>query len=1188
MRENIKTIKQQLFVLACVFVFTYAAFGQTSVNKDIHIIAAVSGTAPGQSFFPYMQGGTSVVFRTSKTIATNTTPIWSFGDPFTQQWNGSTDIMPVHVYRQVGRYFISCTFQDQGTGGIDTVIYDTIEIRGITPSIQSALYNTYLLPEHKNQVYAKDTVDFVNTSIAFSAPGIKLVWDFDDRFSAPCTSYSVPFQGASLPFTNAANLYRNSTHYYIYNGVTTAGKMNCRWSLDSLPRHKFTNWDSVYSWLIHGKTFPANWNLPAIAANTPFTITAQTPVPDPFWLQQGKFVNLTSGTFRNRFDSITVNDPVLGVFKRYANAIVPNTNITFHELVFRYLYTASTKVKLTAVDAANVPLAYDSVMMSLGKPLAYGLGIGGNIGRGRYTPASIYGKYVEFSFCRTDKAAGTLPYAQSDVLFNFDSLADRQDVTPCELDGFVNYTGGLTAGALMQPGFNTNLDWTPFSFWQNGTYPKMIYHYGPQTAMGSNSLMPADSNGIITVGVIVANSVGSDKVWSDTVWYRQAVNVGQVYDASFTSDMNGCVYRPVGSAVTVRSDIQFLRDLAADIWYWGDGTYTIDSFWEAGSLITNSFYTNGKRRVRYWFDENSLKDSLVNPMGFAPRTAGKFYQTSFTPGNVCGGAAVTSYTYDIDSAFRLAPITHTYHKTSDGVTNTIQRSLITKQNQVTFATEGFFIGKIALIGIAPSRKGDTVFCAGDEVSFMDSVKYYRSDCSLSEPFLNPNKNEYGQILDPPYNSYHFDTANYWSRYSGITANIKRTYFNPAKGRTDTIYYEKIYWDFNNDGLTDATGTRPKHRFATQGINRVRMITRDSLGYFDTAYTNVYVTEYAADFTWEKHGCDQSVLFTDISSPRDQSFWKFSPTHTYLNLDTSRVLYKYSAGGRYDVTMISVSKTGCRDTIQKTIDIDEGGLKPRFTLVSDTLGCAPFTVTLVLYADDTASTAITTVLWGDSAGSRTIYPQGTDTITTSFVYDRPGTYFISTIRGYRLTDSCEHISAYRPVYVYAKPVVNITGETNPARGETYVYSSNAPGTLAHQWISPSAVLLSQDSNTIALRWDSIGAYSLICIASSNNTNCNSSDTLSVDVGSTGLIKNALDRSVRIYPNPATNNITISIDRKERWDNGELVIYDVLGKVKYKQYLDSLSASVGVSEWPKGLYYVSLVLNNEQVIRKFLVE
>lgn len=1184
MKVTSKTIKQGLLILACSLASIYTAFPQTSVNRGIQIITATSSSAPGQSVFPYAQGGASVVFRTSQPIVNNITPIWSFDDPGSQQWNGSTDMMPVHVYRKVGRYFISCMLQNQVTGNIDTVIYDTVDVQGITPFIQSSQYNVLLLPEHKNQVYAKDTVDFVNASVAFSAPGIKLVWDFDDRFSAACTSFSVPVPGATLPFTHAKDQYNNSIHYYIYNGVTTPGKMNCRWSLDSLPRHKYTNWDSVYQWLIQGKTFPVSWNLPGIAANTPFTITAQTPVPDPFWLQQGKFVNLTSGTFRNRFDSITIIDSVLGVFKRYANAIVPNTNITFHQLVFRYLYTTSTKVRLTAVDAAHVPLAYDSVMMSLGKPLAYGLGIGGSIGRGRYNPASMYGKYVEFSFHKTDKAAGTLPYGQSDVLFNFDSLSDRLDLTPCELDGFVNYTGGQSPGGLEQPGFNTSYDWNPFSFWQTGAYPKMIYHYGPQTAHGPHRYIPADSNGIVTIGVLVANGVGSDKVWSDTVWYRQAVNVGREFDASFTTSFTNCEYRPVGTGVTVNSDVKFLRDIVADVWYWGDATYTIDSFWDAGYAVTNSFYTNGLRRVRYEFDETGLKDSLVNPMGFAPHTTGKFYQTSYTPVNLCGGNPVTSYIYNVDSAFLLGPLTHIYKKPSYEFASSIGRMIQTRQQQTTDLGPYFFIGKITAITYNKSRLNDTVFCAGEEVSFVDSVKYFRRDCAVTDLIFNPNRNEYGQILDAPYNSYHFDTANYWSRYSGKTTDIKRTYFNPQKGKTDTIYYEKLYWDFNGDGIIDANGTRPKYRFTTTGLQRVSMIIRDSLGYFDTAYTNVYISEYAADFTWEKQGCDRSVLFTDISTPRDHSFWKFSAAHTYLNVDTAKVLNTYPSTGSYRVTMISVSEIGCRDTVEKAIDI--GGLMPRFTILSDTTGCPPFPVTIVLHPEDTVSSAITKIGWGDPANTYTVALHGFDTL--GFVYDGPGIYTIRVMRNYSLTDTCPDAVWLRSITVHEKPLVSIQGEYNPVKGETYVYFSNSSKTLSYDWVAPSATILSKDSNAVVLRWDTIGSYPLTVIVNPGHAQCSNLDAIMVNVGSTGLLKNALARYVSIYPNPATSSITVTIDQGETWASGELIIYDVLGKVRHKQDLVSLSTSVHVSEWIRGVYFVSVRVGNKQLVRKFSVE
>lgn len=1183
MKASIKIVKNALLIIAILFL-AHSVFAQNSVNSGIRILAASSSNGNDQSVFNYTQSGASVSFRTNQEIIANI-PFWNFGDPVSLQLNVSFDAEPVHVYKKAGLYFIKCSIQNPETGIVDTIIYDTIEIRGITPSIQSRNSGVILLPEHKNQVYAKDTVDFVNTSIAFLPTGLKPVWDFDDHFSSQCTSYSIPAPGALLPFTNAQDLYNNSTHYYIYNGVTSAGKMNCRWSLDSLPRHKYANWDSVYSWLINGKTFPANWNLSPLSVNTPFTITAQTPVPDPFWLQQGKLVDLTSGTFRNRFDSITINDPVLGVFKRYANAIVPNTNITFHELVFRYLYTTSTKVKLTIANGA-VAVAYDTLMMSLGKPLAYGLGIGGNIGRGRYQPASFAGKYVEFSFYNTGKAAGTLPYGQSDVLFNFDSLADRQDQTPCDLDGFFGYTGGQTTGGLEQPGFNTMFDWTPPHFWQDGTYPKIITHYGPHTVLGSSQNVPADSNGIITIGVIVANGVGNDKVWSDTVWYRQAVNVGRAnFDVGFTTDFADCEYRPVGTTVKVNPNEKFVKDIRSDTWYWGDDTYTVDSFWDAGYDVTNLFYKNGLRRVRYNFDGTGLLDSIVNPMGFAPHTAGHFYQAFYAPLNLCGGNNRTSYYYTIDSAWLSGTVTHTYKKPSYWSATPIYRAVQTKQQLHSDIGPYFYIGKMAHIDFRRSQRNDTLFCAGDEVLFLDSVKYFRRDCAQTDILFNPNINEYGQVLDAPYNGYHFDTANYWSRHSGRTTDIKRTYFNTKKGKTDTIYYEKLYWDFTSDGIIDATGTKPKYRYAASGVYKVTMITRDSLGYFDTTYRDVYVTGYAADFTWEKEGCGRSVLFTDISAPRDQAFWKFSATHAYLNLDTSRVLYTYPSAGTYEVTMISLSKTGCRDTVQKTIDIN--GLMPRFTIISDTAACAPFTATIVLHADDTFSAASTTIWWGDSANTSTVINQGLDTFVASFMYDRAGTYHISTMRSYAVNDSCSYASQPKQIIVYEKPAVNITGETNPVKGETYLYASNVSKALRHDWVALSASIVSQDSNTIVLSWDTTGNYALICTAGGNLFQCSQSDTINISVGSTGITETGWESAVGMYPNPANNKVRILFNHQQAGDKGELLVYDVFGRLMHKDSITT-ETSLHVVEWPKGIYLVSITIHNKQVIRKLVVE
>gem|GEM_PF-4496941 len=84
------------------------------------------------------------------------------------------------------------------------------------------------------------------------------------------------------------------------------------------------------------------------------------------------------------------------------------------------------------------------------------------------------------------------------------------------------------------------------------------------------------------------------------------------------------------------------------------------------------------------------------------------------------------------------------------------------------------------------------------------------------------------------------------------------------------------------------------------------------------------------------------------------------------------------------------------------------------------------------------------------------------------------------------------------------------------------------------------------------------------------------------------------SIRIYPNPANDNLTISITSPEaRQANGKLRIMDVsildiTGKqVTSKKYKEqSKKYIVNVEDLPAGLYFVKIKTNNGEIIRKFV--
>jgi hypothetical protein len=201
--------------------------------------------------------------------------VWNFGDPNDPNNNNwdSTSWNPLHVYSGVGKYIVKFSVKHICK---DSIMYDTIDILGPKAKIENAANGSVISDLHKYQCDGSDTVDFVNNSMYYKSNYVKRVWDFDDDYAPNCTAYSVPKNSSQAVFSNAQQQYNNSDHFYVINGTTYAGKMNCKYSNDSLPRHLYTNWDSVYYWYQNGKTFPSSWNIPNINANTSQTNLFQT------------------------------------------------------------------------------------------------------------------------------------------------------------------------------------------------------------------------------------------------------------------------------------------------------------------------------------------------------------------------------------------------------------------------------------------------------------------------------------------------------------------------------------------------------------------------------------------------------------------------------------------------------------------------------------------------------------------------------------------------------------------------------------------------------------------------------------------------------------------------------------------------------------------------------------------------
>ena len=80
----------------------------------------------------------------------------------------------------------------------------------------------------------------------------------------------------------------------------------------------------------------------------------------------------------------------------------------------------------------------------------------------------------------------------------------------------------------------------------------------------------------------------------------------------------------------------------------------------------------------------------------------------------------------------------------------------------------------------------------------------------------------------------------------------------------------------------------------------------------------------------------------------------------------------------------------------------------------------------------------------------------------------------------------------------------------------------------------------------------------------------------------------EHSFTIYPNPAHTSISLNISQL----NSKILlsINDVLGQEVNKVVLDSQSSKVNysldISEWPNGIYFISLENNSKQIVKPFV--
>ncbi|MEI6596498.1 MAG: PKD domain-containing protein, partial [Bacteroidota bacterium] len=365
------------------------------------------------------------------------------------------------------------------------------------------------------------------------------------------------------------------------------------------------------------------------------------------------------------------------------------------------------------------------------------------------------------------------------------------------------------------------------------------------------------------------------------------------------------------------------------------------------------------------------------------------------------------------------------------------------------------------------------------------------------------------------------------------------------------------WSFGT-GINDtSSSSNPNKVYTTANTYSVKLISTSNNGCKDSLTKTVTVNPkpivgFTQNFLAQCLSENNFILndTSTISSGTLDRLWDFGNATTSSSTNPNK---NYSTAGTYQITLVATSNNNCKDSITKTVTV-YAQPKSGFT-INNTLQCL---VENSFSFDDTTYSS-TTRLWdlGD------LTKNTNDTF--SKIYSNAGTYIIKL----KVNDAhnCSD-SSTKTITVKqspAKPMVNAI--TNSLLQSTVANS--------YQWYLNNSIISSATNQTLAITTN--GNY-FVLIDSTNGCSNLSNLFAASSVGI--VVLNISQNEIKIYPNPATQELFISFLSPQNTNTILIEVIDVKGS-KLMSFNETIQTgkplSIDINYLAAGMYFV--MVNNK---------
>lgn len=540
--------------------------------------------------------------------------------------------------------------------------------------------------------------------------------------------------------------------------------------------------------------------------------------------------------------------------------------------------------------------------------------------------------------------SGTTPgCTRQFVWMNFDSLLDRQDNTPGNLDRWTPQTGFF-------------LD--PITPWSAATldlpqFPNQIYYDY------TNKL--ADSCGHITVGLRIQNGFDpyTKQPCVDEKWYHNMLNYVNS-DPEFTLDS---VYGCNPFEVELTFDREFHDSLDA-LMINANLIFTLDGDYNKGFTYIDSVYRN-IYDPRTGDSVNYILSFYVDKTGIAQ----KIDSVVWTPG--VGGLTGCGSELKIKTKRKL-----TFHEPG--------RYAIVATSRTKDGCDNMSNVHYIVVGHSKNiKQNKKLICKDEVVEFTDTSLYLlpEPDPIFNREFVlynywRDNNRFQDQDGNPRTPTPFHETTNWdFGQNTGFTTirfnPIPVTYSTPGHYKIKAEFIDSVGCRDTMELELDVTGGKANFNFALEVGNCKPIIhfVDSSIVYDPCKITSQMPCDSVIRWIWD-FGDGSPLINTTVDNPVAPPIK--NPTHVYAHF------------GDYDVTLIIETRMGCFDTLTRTVSIQ--GPRPRFDFTIDSIGCAPYTVYLGNFSIDAGDSAKWIWHFGDSNSLTT-----TSDSVVFHTYHNPGKY-----------------------------------------------------------------------------------------------------------------------------------------------------------------------------------------------------